>query len=160
MIDISVLTGERLTYISRAADMLVLSFGDDICRNYRGEWLSRYDLHCQCAWRITDGHGKIVLARVDIFFPPEGEEFTVDFDWDVRGNNAFDRKSVEILSGGEVTVTAARLVNGCDIKLELSNGLRFESFADSSIEEYWRLVVRDEEDSIQLVAEPTGISEV
>ena len=41
MIDISVLTGERLTYISRAADMLVLSFGDDICRNYRGEWLSR-----------------------------------------------------------------------------------------------------------------------
>lgn len=39
MIDISVLTGERLTYISRAADMLVLSFGDDICRNYRGEWL-------------------------------------------------------------------------------------------------------------------------
>lgn len=93
-------------------------------------------------------------------FPPEGEEFTVDFDWDVRGNNAFDRKSVEILSGGEVTVTAARLVNGCDIKLELSNGLRFESFADSSIEEYWRLVVRDEEDSVQLVAEPTGISEV
>ena len=62
MIDISVLTGERLTYISRAADMLVLSFGDDICRNYRGEWLSRYALHCQCAWRITDGHGKIVLA--------------------------------------------------------------------------------------------------
>ena len=145
MIDISVLTGERLTYISRAADMLVLSFGVDICRNYRGEWLSRYALHCQCAWRITDGHGKIVLARVDIFFPPEGEEFTVDF---------------EILSGGEVTVTAARLVNGCDIKLELSNGLRFESFADSSIEEYWRLVVRDEEDSVQLVAEPTGISEV
>lgn len=84
----------------------------------------------------------------------------MDFDWDVRGNNAFDRKSVEILSGGEVTVTAARLVNGCDIKLELSNGLRFESFADSSIEEYWRLVVRDEEDSVQLVAEPTGISEV
>ena len=143
MIDISVLTGERLTYISRAADMLVLSVGDDICRNYRGEWLSRYALHCQCAWRITDGHGKIVLARVDIFFPPEGAEFTV-----------------EILSGGEVTVTAARLVNGCDIKLELSNGLRFESFADSSIEEYWRLVVRDEEDSVQLVAEPTGISEV
>ena len=70
MIDISVLTGERLTYISRAADMLVLSFGDDICRNYRGEWLSRYALHCQCAWRITDGHGKIVLARVDIFSPP------------------------------------------------------------------------------------------
>ena len=56
-------------------------------------------------------------------------------------------------------MTAARLVNGCDIKLELSTGLRFESFADSSIEEYWRLVVRDEEDSVQLVAEPTGISE-
>lgn len=57
-------------------------------------------------------------------------------------------------------MTAARLVNGCDIKLELSNGLSFESFADSSIEEYWRLVVRDEEDSVQLVAEPAGISEV
>ena len=160
MIDISVLTGERLTYISRAADMLVLSFGDDICRNYRGEWLSRYDLHCQCAWRITDGHGKIVLARVDIFSPPEGEEFTVDFDWDVRGNNAFDRKSGEILSGGEVTVTSARLINGCDIELELSNGLRFESFADSSIEEHWRLVVRDEDNPVQLVAEPSGMSEV
>ena len=160
MLDISVLISERLTYISRAADMLVLSFGDDICRNYRGDWLSRYALHCQCAWRITDGHGKIVLARVDIFSPPEGEDYTLDFDWDIRGNNAFDRKSGEILSGGEVTVTAARLVNGYDIELELSNGLRFESFADSSIEEHWRLVVRDEDNPVQLVAEPTGINEV
>ena len=160
MIDISLLIGERLTYISRAADMLVLSFGDDICRNYRGDWLTKYDLHCQCAWRITDGHGKIVLARVDIFSPPEGEDYTLDFDWDVRGNNAFDRKSGEILSGGEVTVTSARLINSCDIELELSNGLRFESFADSSIEEHWRLVVRDEDNPVQLVAEPSGLSEV
>ena len=56
-------------------------------------------------------------------------------------------------------MTAAGLVNGCDIKLELSNGLRFESFADSSLEEHWRLVVRDEDNPVQLVAEPTGISE-
>ena len=159
MLDISILIGERLTHIGRAIDMLCLSFGDDICRNYRGEWLSRYALHCQCAWRITDGHGKIVLARVDIFFPPEGEDYTEDFDWDVRGNNAFDRKCGKILSGSKVTVTAARLLNGCDIELELSNGLRFESFADSSIVEHWRLVVRDEENPVQLIAEPTGIHE-
>jgi len=64
-----------------------------------------------------------------------------DFNWDVQGNNLFDKKAKLLFpEGSQITVTTAGLSGNCDLTITFSNGLCLESFVNaSSQEECWRL---------------------
>ena len=62
----AVLVGLRLSIVRRAADMLVLHFGDIRTHPSGAGTIGAYALHVQCPWRIDGPHGT-VAGRGDLW---------------------------------------------------------------------------------------------
>lgn len=105
-----------------------------------------YSIHFQAPWRFSR-EGTILLASRDIYEPFVPDAVSEDWAYDLVGRPAeegslFDTLVPEFsrrMAGS--TVIFCRVSPLGDLKLEFSNGVRFQSFTpDSRKCEVWRLV--------------------
>ena len=145
------LIGQPVSSLGRALDMLCIPIADVIKIGYKGAELSRYEIHCQCAWRLLGQSGKILVASDDIYRPPTNTEWTEDFHWNGEDGNLFDEK-IAIFNERykKFHIKTAEILKSRDLVLEFDNGIVFEAFADSSFDENWRVFQRSPK-SIHLV---------
>ncbi len=136
------LKNQNLVYICRAASMLCLGFGEKMLINIGGKQIDvcKYRVHIQCSWRVINPSHKILLAQNDIFEPKQNEEYTDDFDWDMKNNNLFDEKSklwFDSLTNPYVIKVQIDYIS--DLIIEFSNGDILQTFIDASNDnECWR----------------------
>ena len=143
------LNGKQLNYISRAANMLCMGFGE-ICliKDKRGREyeVSKFRIHVQCTWRMVSlKKGEILFARDDTYEPKKNDINKEDFDWDKKDGNLFDEKSNKwFKEEQDIYVMDVQITEINDIKLYFSNGDIFECFIDVSSEvECWRIIKED-----------------
>lgn len=156
------LIGQPLTRVSRAADMLMLEFGE------------KYNLHIQCYYRLTE-QGRTILARNDVYQPSEAmwtlwramgyeedyipEDFHSDDEGANRLDEAIDRLNAD-LDG--LTVRTAMLNQLGDLTMVFTCGATLTVMADTSGgEECWRFFENDEHlvvygDGAELVGPEAG----
>jgi hypothetical protein len=143
-----VLIGLRLSIVRRAADMLVLHFGD-IRPHASGEGtIGDYALHVQCPWRF-DGPAGTITGRDDLWEyvgPGERPEHWSHEDGhslqDQRFGHFFDRDERTrswVNEGGRFGVVRAEQTNLGDIRLELADGYAILVFPAGYRHEAWRL---------------------
>ena len=147
------LIGQAVSPLGRALDMLCIPIAEPVGVSRKGADLHRYEVHCQCAWRLVSPSGKIIVASNDIYRPPSHIEWTEDFHWNGKDGNLFDEK-IEAFNKrcGEFCIEKAEVLNSRDLRIEFDNGVVFEAFADSSIDENWRVFQRSPR-SIHLVCD-------
>ncbi len=159
------LIGQPLTRVSRAADMLMLEFGE------------KYNLHIQCYYRLTE-QGRTILARNDVYQPSEAmwtlwramgyEEDYIpeDFHSDDEGANRLDEAINRLnadLDG--LTVRTAMLNQLGDLTMVFTCGATLTVMADTSGgEECWRFFENDEHlvvygDGAELVGPEAGFGD-
>ena len=143
---ISRLIGLTLQSVTRAANMLMLDFGEvrEVYCEYRKclREVNEYALHVQANWRIANYDEQIIkLASSDMYYPIESMEDDPDFNWDVRGNNLFDEKSKAWFESAETIIVEDCELNDIgDLTIRFSNNDELYIFADSSSDsELWRL---------------------
>jgi hypothetical protein len=147
-----VLIGLRLSIVRRAADMLVLHFGE-IRPHASGEGtIGAYALHAQCPWRF-DGPAGTVTGSGDLgVYAGPGERPP---NWSYEdGLSLQDRKFGDLFARDESTrswvnqsdrflVIAAQQTERGDVTLELANGYAILVFPASGKSEAWRLFAPD-----------------
>lgn len=137
------LVDKNVYQIGRAAAMCWIHFGCPEEIELRGgtSVMGEFALDLDCPWRIRNRAGGIELGSADMFTPASSHEFDEDFDWDVQGNNLFDKKAKRLFpQSTQIAVIAAVLSRNCDLTITFSNGLILESFVNaSSQQECWRL---------------------
>jgi hypothetical protein len=142
-----VLVGLRLSIIRRAADMLVLHFGE-IRAHASGEGtIGAYALHIQCPWRF-DGPTGTVTGRDDLWVYADSGERPANWSYedglslqDKRWGDLFIRdESTQswVNESNRFVVTATQQTKRGDIRLELSNEHAILLFPASSQLEAWR----------------------
>jgi hypothetical protein len=149
------LIGFRLSIVRRAADMLVLHFGD-IRAHASGEGtVGAFALHVQCAWRF-DGPTGTITGRDDLWEyagpggrPPnwsyedglslQDQSFAKFFDRDESTRSWVNESDLFTVIGAEQTKYG-------DIRLDLSNGYAILLFPANSRYEAWRLFVPESDD--------------
>ena len=155
---LSKLSGQRIQKIGRAANMLWISFGDDIVYiNFRGEPVvkSEYALHMQCNWEILDGN-KIILEQEDFYVPKDEASYQL-FNVEQFGNSKFDKVSIEF--NAAIKTNPAYVVNlNVDatggLELELSNNLIIKVCPDiPSKGESWRFLMPNSDEGHLVVFE-------
>jgi hypothetical protein len=143
-----VLIGLRLSIVRRAADMLVLHFGD-IRPHVSGEGtVGAYALHVQCPWRF-DGPRATVTGRDDLWqYAGPGKR---PLNWSYEdGLSVQDQRWGTMFVRDESTrswvnerdrfvVHRTEQTKRGDIKLELSDGYAILLFPASYRSEAWRL---------------------
>jgi hypothetical protein len=144
-----VLIGLRLSIIRRAADMLVLHFGDIRSHESGSGTVGAYALHVQCPWRI-DGPVETLTGRDDLWeYAGPGEEPP---GWSYEDGHSLQDRRLEALAGqwdentrsrinesNCLVVTAARQTSRGDVRLELRAGHAILLFPASERREAWRL---------------------
>lgn len=143
-----VLIGLRLSIVRRAADMLVLHFGD-IRAHASGEGtVGAYALHVQCPWRF-DGPNGTVTGSGDLWVYAGPAERPPNWSYE-DGFSLQDRKFADLFARDESTrswvneserfvVVAAQQNERGDVRLELANGCTILAFPAGSRSEAWRL---------------------
>jgi hypothetical protein len=142
-----VLVGLRLSIIRRAADMLVLHFGD-IRAHPSGEGtIGAYALHVQCPWRL-DGPNGTVTGRDDLWvYAGPGERpqnWSYEDGWslqDKRFASLFirdERTRSWVNESNRFVVIATRQTKRGDVSLELANEHALLVFPAGSKYEAWR----------------------
>jgi hypothetical protein len=143
-----VLVGLRLSIVRRAADMLVLHFGD-IRPHPSGEGtIGAYALHVQCPWRF-DGPAGTVTGRDDLWEyvgpgerPPDWSHEDGHSLQDLRFSHFFERDERTrswVNQSDRLVVIRAELTNRGEVRLELSNGYAILVFPAGYRHEAWRL---------------------
>ena len=145
---LNALISQPLTHVSRAVDMLMLTFG-------------KYALHIQCYYRLTE-QGRTILARNDVYQPSEAmwsmwramgydeDYIPEDFHSDDEGCNRLD-EVLERLNGDldGLTVKTAMLNQLGDLTMVFQCGATLTVMADTSGgEECWRLMSENEDDLV------------
>jgi hypothetical protein len=159
-----VLIGLRLSIVRRAADMLVLHFGD-IRPHSSGEGtVGAYALHVQCPWRF-DGPSGTVTGRDDLWVyagPGERPE-----NWSYDDGLSLQDKSFAGLfvrdedtrswvnNSDRFTVIAAQQTNRGDVKLDLANEFAILLFPATCTSEAWRLFAPDSDRHLVFPTEAT-----
>jgi hypothetical protein len=144
-----VLIGLRLSIVRRAADMLVLHFGDVRAHQSGSGTVGAYALHVQGPWRL-DGPREIITGRGDLWDYAGPGERPVSWSHedglslqDQRLNDLIGPRDETTLSWVNETdrlvVTSARQTSRGDVRLELTGGLAILLFPDGSRREAWRL---------------------
>ena len=143
---LNALIRQPLTHVSRAADMLMLQFGE------------KYNLHIQCYYRLTE-QGRTILARNDVYQPSEAmwsmwramgydeDYIPEDFHSDEEGANRLD-ETLERLNADldGLTIKTAMLNQLGDLTMVFHCGATLTVMADTSGgEECWRLFEQDED---------------
>jgi len=137
------LTGQTIGAIGRASNMLCISIGRTVGRTRNGWDLTKYEIHCQCAWRILDPEQKIFVASTDFYIPDSNNCWSNSFQWDINGVNLFDEKIKQFNEYHKNTkIKSAEIAKCNDIIIELEDATVFEAFTDSSVEENWRIIQR------------------
>jgi hypothetical protein len=146
-IGLDALIGLRLSIVRRAANMLVLHFGEVRAHASGVGTVGAYALHIQCAWRF-DGPTGTITGRDDLWeYGGDGERppnwspedglsmqdlrFGIFFSRDVKTRswvNDIDR----------FFVARIEQTKRGDIKIELSEGYEILAFPDSYRLEAWR----------------------
>ena len=148
-----VLIGLRLSIVRRAADMLVVHFGD--IRPSGGGTVGSYALHVQCPWRLDGPHG-IVTGRDDLWDYAGPGERPPRWSYD-DGHSLQDKRFATLFARDEATrswvnendrlvVTAAEQSQRGDVKIELSEGYAIQVFPAGSRGEAWRFFAPDSGD--------------
>jgi hypothetical protein len=144
------LIGLRLSIVRRAADMLVVHFGE-IRPHHSGEGtVGQYALHVQCPWRL-DGPLGTVTGRSDLWeYAGPGEEpdnwshedgFSLQ---DERLSHFFVREEGTqswVNKSDRFCVTGAQQSERGDVRLELSEGYALLVFPAGCKGEAWRYFV-------------------
>lgn len=121
----------ELVDIGRCSNLVWLLFR---CSRSEETW----SLHLQCPCRFKKGD-EILLSSGDMFVPASSIEEEL-LDWDVVGNNLFDEKAVIIISTNNFTVLRYSINKIGDLNIVFENGLEFQTFTETSVEEeQWRL---------------------
>jgi hypothetical protein len=142
-----VLVGLRLSIVRRAADMLVLHFGD-IRPHPSGEGsIGAHALHIQCPWRF-DGPIGIVTGRDDLWEYAGSGDRPSNWSYedgrslqDRRFSNLFirdQRTRSWVNESDHFAVVAAQQTKHGDVKLELANEHAIRLFPARSKGEAWR----------------------
>lgn len=170
---LSVLIGQPLRKITRAADTLCLQFGQMVEKKapVRGEdekWTvgtimaGEYALQISCCFRLFCGE-KMVSAKSDLYqiSAEAAQHFSEgvpeDFDYDIVGNNRLDEiisSTLNDLRGFQVKdIKVGRLG---DVRIRFANGFEMEILIDvSGGQECWRFFRQGED---HLVMTGSGIS--
>ncbi len=174
---LEVLLGEPLQYLYRAADMIVVGFGDEVLplpmtvhddmdadrrariEKRNAEPLARYRLHIQCPFRLDSPTGPF-LGGQDIYRhaePPhdwiEGHDFKGCF-FDQRARDGSE------LDGPPLMVEAVSADRGGGFVVELSEGWSITVAPSSAIlREFWRFFDAAGGDHFVVFAEPEGAAQ-
>jgi hypothetical protein len=145
--DFDVLIGLRLPIVRRAADMLVLHFGDITAHPSGDGTIGAYALHAQCPWRL-DGPIGTVTGRDDLWVyagpgarPPNWSHEDGLSLQDKRLANLFIRDESTrswVNEGDRFVVIAAQQTKCGDVELRLSNEHAILLFPAGSEGEAWR----------------------
>ena len=137
------LIGKRFNSIWCAADMLCLDVGDEI--HIEDADVAEFSLHIQCPWRFVR-ESEILLASRDMYEP--ADPGAPDSWYDEHADGRVDEATL-LVSGlpafhkkmAGCGVSAAFVSPLGDLKIEFSNGVRFETFAPCSRKgEFWRVI--------------------
>jgi hypothetical protein len=145
------LLGKRLAIWRRAADMLILHFGE-VRREDDKSW-GEYAFHVQCPWRLLKD-GAMFTGFADLFQRKEKITGPEHVKWYKEGNwsyNLLEHRLLSILTSDSTPRSLENTTNGLvvekveateinDAKLYLSGGYMWECFADGCRGEYWRLL--------------------
>ena len=147
--NVSLLVGEKINYIDRAANMFDIGFGDDV--EYKNPnkdsttVVAKFVLHICASWRLISNN-KVVLAQKDFYEPKDGISYD-KFVKEAFGNSQFDYRAEELnnkLNDVPITVTTITANDLGDLTLHMSNDYRLEIFVDiSGKEESWRFFRMD-----------------
>ncbi len=151
---LNVLVGKAMTGSSRAVDMEMFHFGDQVeFTDGRGRVLvgSEYGLHVQAPWRI-ERFGRLVVGYRDMRDPPSGVDLS-GFD---PNDAPLTRRDELIEAFHAKRRDRPRLVVRCDarsaggVRLTFDDASVLEIFPDSAAadDEYWRLLGPDEEHTV------------
>lgn len=100
-----------------------------------------YALHMQAFFRFCSDD-KILAANTDKYLPISPTEDIDDFDWDVQGNNLFDKFSSEFNKtySDDIAIESAEINEFGDLKICFSHSITLTAFVDTtSSEECWRI---------------------
>lgn len=149
---LSALLGKRLAIWRRAANMLVLHFGQ-VTRGEGKSW-GEYALHVQCPWRLLKD-GTIFVGSGDLYTPKKEKR---NFDWDKWYNegtwpdNLLEHRVLSVLKRRDAVtrsienatkkfvVEKALASDIGEVKLFLRGGYLWECFPNSISGEHWRLL--------------------
>jgi hypothetical protein len=142
-----VLAGLRVSIVRRAADMLVLHFGDIRAHPSGDGTIGAYALHVQCPWRLEGPMG-IVTGRDDLWSyagpgerPPRWSYEDGHSLQDKRFGNLFTRdESTQswVNESNRFAVISTHQTARGDVKLELAGEHAILLFPASSKYEAWR----------------------
>lgn len=144
---LSMLLNKKFHSISRAADMLCLSLGDDYAFFSRGRQINaaEYSLHLQTQWRFRKG-GTILLASEDIY-EPYNKDVPENWAYDLVGRPDESGSVFDVCAGElehmmrDAYVIDCRLSEANDITIVFSNDVIFEQFTPATTrDEEWRLI--------------------
>ncbi len=154
------LVGLPLRELHRAADMIVLGFGEDVLPSplppYKGsnfelrakmekrnaEPRARCRLHVQCPFRLDSPSGPY-LGGHDIYRDAQPPHERMEGDsWEPLGSNLFDRRAAEgaaIEDGSVLLVAKVSADAGGGFSLDVSKGWSIVvTPASAAIQEFWR----------------------
>jgi hypothetical protein len=142
-----VLVGLRLSIIRRAADMLVLHFGDIRAHSSGEGTIGAYALHVQCPWRL-EGPIRTVTGRDDLWVYAGPGERPPNWSYE-EGFSLQDKRFANLFIRDESTrswvnestrfvVIATHQTKRGDVKLELANEHAILLFPAGSNCEAWR----------------------
>lgn len=143
-----VLIGLRLSIVRRAADMLVMHFGD-IRPHSSGEGTTgAYALHVQCPWRI-DGLIETITGSGDLWVYAGPGERPANWSYE-HGLSLQDQKFGELVGrydrstrswlneADRLVVMAVAHTHTGDARIELTGDHLIRIFPDGSAHEAWR----------------------
>jgi hypothetical protein len=149
---LDILIGLRLSIIRRAADMLVLHFGDVRPHSSGVGTVGAYALHVQCPWRL-DGPTKTVTGSSDLWIYAGTGERPENWSYD-DGLSLQDKKFADLFARDEETRSwindSDRLVAAAtqqtklgEVKLDFVNQFAISIFPTSAVSEAWRFFAPD-----------------
>ena len=159
------LIGLPLWAAGRAGSLLWLQFGDRITQpapEGGTRVVGTYALHVSGAWRLCD-LGGIITGSGDLLTPADPNADLETFDRDVPGGNWWDHRLARFVATNAASPPVVERVHADrlgDARLLMSQGITFETFAESSdadhLEtEFWRLF-QPGEDAAHFVVDTNG----
>jgi len=161
-----VLVGLRLSIVRRAADMLVVHFGEIRPHHSGRGTVGQYALHVQCPWRF-DGPLGTVTGRSDLWeYAGPGEEpenwhhedgFSLQ---DERLSHFFVReegKQSWVNESDRFRVSGSQQSDRGDVRLELSGGYALLVFPAGYKGEAWRFFVPGRRGDHLVFPEPAAL---
>ena len=149
-IALSKLQGRVLAEVSRAASMLMFSFGErrsipDVRRGGLRD-TCEFTLHIQCPWRLCL-LDRILVGSQDVFYhadTPWDKPNPEGFDWDVSGANRCDRFFDNFIvshAAAPLMVDSISVDDFGGFRIGLSGGFSLDCFPDvGTSDELWRLL--------------------